>query len=86
MLKGRASKILVFLLCLAPLFWLGWRGWNQDLTPNPIEFITHFTGDWTIRLIVAAVVPPGAVRSGRHDAPTRRVSRVGQARRRDLIE
>src|SRR5687768_15889574 len=59
MLKGRASKILVFLLCLAPLFWLGWRGWNHDLTPNPIEFITHFTGDWTIRLIVAtlAVTP-----------------------------
>src|SRR6185436_11275911 len=55
MLKSRASKILVFLLCLAPLFWLGWRAWNQDLTANPIEFITHFTGDWTIRLIVAAL-------------------------------
>jgi sulfoxide reductase heme-binding subunit YedZ len=59
MLKYRATKILVFALCLVPLSWLGWRGWNQDLTANPIEFITHYTGDWTIRLIVAtlAVTP-----------------------------
>ncbi len=28
-----------------PGFWL-------DLTPNPVEFITHFTGDWTIRFIL----------------------------------
>jgi len=59
MLKSRSSKALVFVLCLAPLFWLGWRGWNQDLTANPIEFITHFTGDWTLRMIVVtlAVTP-----------------------------
>ena len=39
----------------------GWAGapGNDDLTANPIEFITHFTGDWTIRLIVItlAVTP-----------------------------
>ena len=31
----------------------------QDLTANPIEYITHFTGDWTIRLVVLtlAVTP-----------------------------
>ena len=59
MLKSRFSKILLFVVCLAPLFWLGWRAWNQDLTANPIEFITHYTGDWTIRLIVTtlAVTP-----------------------------
>src|ERR1044071_9673639 len=59
MLKHRTSKVIVFLLCLLPVFWLGWRAWNQDLTPNPIEFITHYTGDWTIRLIVVtlAVTP-----------------------------
>ncbi len=39
-----------------PLF-LGsrWRIWHQDVTPNPVEFITHFTGDWTIRLLVATL-------------------------------
>ncbi|MGA2197317.1 MAG: protein-methionine-sulfoxide reductase heme-binding subunit MsrQ [Bryobacteraceae bacterium] len=52
MLKRRWAKIPIFLLCLAPVLWLAWRAWQQDLTPNPIEYITHFTGDWTIRLIV----------------------------------
>jgi methionine sulfoxide reductase heme-binding subunit len=50
--KRRWSKVLVFLLGLAPLFWLGWRAWNNRLTANPIEFITHYTGDWTLRLII----------------------------------
>ena len=51
-MKIRWTKVLLFLLCLTPLFWAGWRAWNQDLTSNPIEYITHFTGDWTIRFIV----------------------------------
>ena len=55
MLRSRWSKVLVFLLCLAPLFRLAWRIWNQDVTANPTEFIQHFTGDWTIRLIVATL-------------------------------
>ncbi len=50
--KRRAWKVLVFFLGLAPLFWLGWRAYNQRLTANPIEFITHYTGDWTLRFIV----------------------------------
>jgi len=52
MWKRRPSKIVVFLLGLAPLFWLGWRAYNGRLTANPIEFITHYTGDWTLRFIV----------------------------------
>jgi sulfoxide reductase heme-binding subunit YedZ len=50
--KWRWSKVLVFLLGLAPLFWLGWRAWDRHLTANPIEFITHYTGDWTLRLVI----------------------------------
>ena len=59
MLRSRWTKVVVFLLCLVPLGWLGWRGWNQDLSANPIEFITHFTGDWTLRFLVftLAVTP-----------------------------
>ena len=59
MLRNRWTKVLLFALCLAPLGWLGWRAWRDDLTANPIEFITHFTGDWTIRFIVftLAVTP-----------------------------
>ena len=71
MRRIRWSKVLVFLLCLAPLFRLAWRVWNQDVTANPTEFIQHSTGDWAIRLIVAtlAVTPlrkllgvPGLIR------------------------
>ena len=51
MLRSKWTKVVVFLLGLAPLAWLGWRALNQQLTANPIEFITHFTGDWTIRLV-----------------------------------
>jgi methionine sulfoxide reductase heme-binding subunit len=51
-MKRRWVKVVLFVMCLAPLGWLGWRAWNEDLSANPIEFITHFTGDWTIRFIV----------------------------------
>jgi sulfoxide reductase heme-binding subunit YedZ len=59
MLRSRWTKFAVFLLCLVPLAWLGRRAFAGDLTANPIEYITHFTGDWTIRLVVAtlAVTP-----------------------------
>jgi methionine sulfoxide reductase heme-binding subunit len=58
-MRSRWAKVLVFALCIAPLAWMGWRAWKQDLTANPVEFLTHFTGDWAIRLIVAtlAVTP-----------------------------
>ena len=59
LLAKRWMKALVFVFCLNPLFWLGWRALHSDLTANPIEFITHFTGDWTLRLIIItlAVTP-----------------------------
>jgi sulfoxide reductase heme-binding subunit YedZ len=59
MLRQRWLKVLVFVLCLAPVAYLGWRYWQNDLTANPIEYITHFTGDWTIRfLILTLLVTP----------------------------
>jgi sulfoxide reductase heme-binding subunit YedZ len=51
MLRTRPIKALVFVLCLWPAAYLSWRFYNQDLTANPLEYITHFTGDWAIRLI-----------------------------------
>jgi sulfoxide reductase heme-binding subunit YedZ len=52
MLRKRWMKIPVWILSLTPLAYLAWRAWNEDLTANPIEYITHFTGDWTIRFLV----------------------------------
>lgn len=44
-------KIPIFLLCLVPLLLLLWKYFHQDLGANPIEFITHATGDWTLRFL-----------------------------------
>jgi sulfoxide reductase heme-binding subunit YedZ len=58
-LKIRWGKIAVFLLCLVPLARLGWKAYAGDLGANPIEVITHATGDWIIRflLITLAITP-----------------------------
>ena len=59
MLRRSWVKVLVFLCCLAPAAQLAWRFWKQDLGPNPLEFLEHFTGNWTLRLLVItlAVTP-----------------------------
>ncbi|MBI3668388.1 MAG: sulfoxide reductase heme-binding subunit YedZ [Acidobacteria bacterium] len=51
-LTAKWIKVPVFLLCLVPLGLLLWRGLHHGLGANPIEFITHATGDWTIRFVV----------------------------------
>ncbi len=51
-LTSKWTKVVVFFLCLLPLGILIWRGLHNDLTANPIEFITHTTGDWTLRLLI----------------------------------
>ena len=45
----------MFLLCLGPLGNLGWRALHGRLTANPIEFITHETGDWILIFLVATL-------------------------------
>jgi methionine sulfoxide reductase heme-binding subunit len=55
----RYLKIAVFLTCLVPLGLLGWGAYTQNLGANPIEKITHVTGDWTLRflLITLSITP-----------------------------
>ena len=58
-LTSKWTKVAVFLLCLAPVGVLAWRALHGGLTANPIEFITHATGDWTLRfLIITLAVTP----------------------------
>jgi methionine sulfoxide reductase heme-binding subunit len=52
LLTSKWTKAALFALALVPLAILLWRGFHQNLTANPIEFITHATGDWTIRFLV----------------------------------
>jgi len=50
---------MVFLACLGPLARLGWKAYNHALGANPIEVITHSTGDWTlIFLLVTLSITP----------------------------
>lgn len=55
----RYFKPVVFLACLGPLGYLAWRGFHQALGANPIETITHTTGDCTLifLLITLSVTP-----------------------------
>jgi methionine sulfoxide reductase heme-binding subunit len=55
----RPAKIAVFALALVPLAALAWKAAQGDLGANPIEFVTHATGDWTLRFLVLtlAVTP-----------------------------
>src|SRR6266481_2659963 len=65
----RWIKVGVFVVCLLPFGLLLWRffgpapfdmtTWGAGLGANPIEKITHVTGDWTLRLllITLAITP-----------------------------
>ena len=55
----RWFKPVVFLACLGPLGRLGWKAFMGRLGANPIEVITHSTGDWIlIFLLVTLAVTP----------------------------
>ena len=47
-----ASKSAVWMLCLMPAASLVWDGFHDGLGANPVEYITHATGNWTLRLVL----------------------------------
>lgn len=55
----RWIKPVVFVACLLPLARLGWKAYTGNLGANPIEVITHSTGDWIlIFLMVTLAITP----------------------------
>ncbi|MFZ1827498.1 MAG: protein-methionine-sulfoxide reductase heme-binding subunit MsrQ [Candidatus Competibacteraceae bacterium] len=52
-------KPLVFSASLLPLIWLFWLAWSDQLGVNPVETLSHRTGDWSLRflLLTLAVTP-----------------------------
>ena len=66
-LSSKWTKVVLFLLSLAPFGYLV-RAYEEAtrtgnvvpyLTGNPIQYITHFTGDWTLRfLLITLTVTP----------------------------
>src|SRR5260370_4830548 len=51
----RLTKIAIFLAALIPLERLLWKAFHDGLGANPIEVITHSTGDWTLILILTTL-------------------------------
>lgn len=58
-LTSKWTKVAVFLLGVSPLARLVWRAFHNGLGANPIEFITHQTGDWILifLMLTLAVTP-----------------------------
>ncbi|MBY0503267.1 MAG: sulfoxide reductase heme-binding subunit YedZ [Bryobacteraceae bacterium] len=52
----RIYKALVWLACLFPLAMLLYKFRANDLTANPIEYITHETGDWGLRILLVSLM------------------------------
>ncbi|HET7342959.1 MAG TPA: protein-methionine-sulfoxide reductase heme-binding subunit MsrQ [Methylomirabilota bacterium] len=54
--RGRvALKTVVWLVALAPLAHLLWGWWTDDLTVNPIEYVTRELGQTAFRLLLATL-------------------------------
>jgi methionine sulfoxide reductase heme-binding subunit len=51
-LSSKWTKAVLFLICLGPLASIIWPFLRGYTLPNPLEFIQHGTGDWTLRFLV----------------------------------
>lgn len=59
--RDRLIYAAVWLACLAPLLSFVWRGFNDDLTANPIEAVLRGLGDWALRLLlIGLAITPAA--------------------------
>ncbi|MEO5923454.1 MAG: protein-methionine-sulfoxide reductase heme-binding subunit MsrQ [Bryobacteraceae bacterium] len=63
-LSSKWAKVVVFLLAFAPAAVLAWAivsvAWlgasvTDYLTANPLQYITHYTGDWTLRMLMVTL-------------------------------
>jgi sulfoxide reductase heme-binding subunit YedZ len=54
-LKSAWTRPVLHLLCLLPLCALAWASLNDGLGANPIEKLTHETGQWTLRLLLVTL-------------------------------
>jgi methionine sulfoxide reductase heme-binding subunit len=48
-------KPAVFLACLVPLAQLAYGFYADNLTANPIEYITRFTGSWALIILITSL-------------------------------
>jgi sulfoxide reductase heme-binding subunit YedZ len=48
-------KVVVFVAALLPLAYLVWKALHNDLGANPVEFVTHATGDWALIFLLSSL-------------------------------
>ncbi len=51
----RRLKVVTWLLCLVPFFWLAWRIFDDGLGANPIEELIHWAGRSALVLLLGAL-------------------------------
>ncbi len=51
-LSNKWTKVSVFFISLVPFTELLWRAFHSGLGANPVEFVQHATGDWTLRFLI----------------------------------
>ena len=51
-LDSNLIKLPLLVVFLMPLIFAIWQFYNDTLGANPIEEITHITGEWTLRLLL----------------------------------
>jgi sulfoxide reductase heme-binding subunit YedZ len=50
-----AARVVAWTLGGGPLLRLGWLVWQGHLGANPVEFLEHWCGDWSLRLLLATL-------------------------------
>ncbi len=55
MKRLKLTKTIIFLAALIPLARLVWKALHDALGANPIEVITHSTGDWTLIFVLTTL-------------------------------
>ncbi|NGY06589.1 sulfoxide reductase heme-binding subunit YedZ [Solimonas terrae] len=64
-----AARIAAWSLGGIPLLRLAWLVWQGHLGANPVEFLEHYCGDWSLRLLLATLaMTPLRKLSGRSEA------------------
>ena len=59
LLSSKWTKAVVFLLCSMPAAIIALRFYQGNVTANPVEYLQHTTGDWTLRfLLITLCITP----------------------------
>ncbi|MBI1422807.1 MAG: sulfoxide reductase heme-binding subunit YedZ [Gammaproteobacteria bacterium] len=50
-----AIKTAIWLCCIAPLVWLGWHVFTNQLGANPLEVVIRHLGEWGLQLLLVTL-------------------------------